>query len=266
MGKILTGVIAVFFFVLTGIAYGANVALFADTAYVDYSPGDPDSEASNLQATLESLGHTVTTFTGITTGAWTAALAGANVLAIPEQEAGAIFPDLEAGAVTAIQNFVNSGKGLIIFEDYYDFLNSVFGFSIATGSDSPPWTITTAAVGTPFEGGPASLPDLSATDDFISLPSGTQCMYESGSGCIVFVSSYGAGRIASLGWDWYNAAPVGTEDSGWVNVLGRAMTYITQTAKTAKTAIPTINEWGMIIFMVLAGLGAVYYMRRQRRA
>lgn len=27
--------------------------------------------------------------------------------------------------------------------------------------------------------------------------------------------------------------------------------------------VPTINEWGMIIFMILAGLGAVYYLRRQ---
>jgi hypothetical protein len=27
-----------------------------------------------------------------------------------------------------------------------------------------------------------------------------------------------------------------------------------------------MNEWGMIIFMVLAGLGAIYYIRRQRRA
>jgi len=28
--------------------------------------------------------------------------------------------------------------------------------------------------------------------------------------------------------------------------------------------VPTLNEWGMIIFMVLAGLGAVYYLRRRR--
>lgn len=28
--------------------------------------------------------------------------------------------------------------------------------------------------------------------------------------------------------------------------------------------VPTLTEWGMIIFMVLAGLGAMYYMRRQR--
>jgi hypothetical protein len=29
------------------------------------------------------------------------------------------------------------------------------------------------------------------------------------------------------------------------------------------TAIPTMNEWGMIIFLVLAGIGSVYYLRRQ---
>lgn len=30
------------------------------------------------------------------------------------------------------------------------------------------------------------------------------------------------------------------------------------------TPIPTMNEWGMIIFIALAGLGSVYYLRRQR--
>ena len=30
--------------------------------------------------------------------------------------------------------------------------------------------------------------------------------------------------------------------------------------------VPTMNEWGMIIFIVLAGLGSVFYIRRQRRA
>jgi hypothetical protein len=31
-------------------------------------------------------------------------------------------------------------------------------------------------------------------------------------------------------------------------------------------AIPTLNEWGMIVFMICAGFGAVCYLRRQRRA
>jgi len=30
-------------------------------------------------------------------------------------------------------------------------------------------------------------------------------------------------------------------------------------------SIPTITEWGMIIFMVIAGIGSVYYLRRRRR-
>jgi hypothetical protein len=32
------------------------------------------------------------------------------------------------------------------------------------------------------------------------------------------------------------------------------------------SGIPTLTEWGMIIFTILAGLGAVYYLRRQKRA
>ena len=30
--------------------------------------------------------------------------------------------------------------------------------------------------------------------------------------------------------------------------------------------IPTMTEWGMIIFTMVAGLGAVYYLRRQKTA
>jgi|APFre7841882724_1041349.scaffolds.fasta_scaffold63826_2 hypothetical protein len=31
------------------------------------------------------------------------------------------------------------------------------------------------------------------------------------------------------------------------------------------TAIPSLNEWGMIIFVTLAGLGAIYFIRRNKR-
>jgi hypothetical protein len=31
-------------------------------------------------------------------------------------------------------------------------------------------------------------------------------------------------------------------------------------------SVPTMTEWGMIIFIALAGLGSVYYLRRQKRA
>ena len=36
--------------------------------------------------------------------------------------------------------------------------------------------------------------------------------------------------------------------------------------ENAPAAIPTMNEWGMIIFAILAGLGAAFYLRRQKTA
>jgi len=35
---------------------------------------------------------------------------------------------------------------------------------------------------------------------------------------------------------------------------------------SVSVSVPTMNEWGMIIFVVLAGLGSVYYMRKLKRA
>ena len=36
-------------------------------------------------------------------------------------------------------------------------------------------------------------------------------------------------------------------------------------AALSSVTVPTMTEWGMIIFMVLAGLGSVYYLGRHRR-
>jgi|WetSurMetagenome_2_1015567.scaffolds.fasta_scaffold145075_2 hypothetical protein len=42
--------------------------------------------------------------------------------------------------------------------------------------------------------------------------------------------------------------------------------YVDNVIVSDPTAVPTMTEWGMIIFAALAGLGAVYGMRRQKRA
>lgn len=46
---------------------------------------------------------------------------------------------------------------------------------------------------------------------------------------------------------------------------------LTNNSATAVTqvqavTVPTMNEWGMILFLVLAGFGSIYYLRRQKRA
>jgi len=36
-------------------------------------------------------------------------------------------------------------------------------------------------------------------------------------------------------------------------------------APVITTVVPTMTEWGMIIFIILAGIGSIYYLRRQRK-
>jgi hypothetical protein len=40
---------------------------------------------------------------------------------------------------------------------------------------------------------------------------------------------------------------------------------VTFTIGQRPPSIPTMTQWGMIVFMVLAGLGSVYYQRRKKR-
>ena len=63
--------------------------------------------------------------------------------------------------------------------------------------------------------------------------------------------------IAGFAWD--NANAPGTN---WSGVQHDPAIEIT----SSSTSIPTMTEWGMIIFMMLAGLVAAYYLRRQRRS
>ena len=60
--------------------------------------------------------------------------------------------------------------------------------------------------------------------------------------------------------DAYKAGPIFvTAEVADVLVYGVA-------ADQDPASVPTMNEWGMIIFMALAGLGAVFYLRRSKRA
>jgi hypothetical protein len=57
-------------------------------------------------------------------------------------------------------------------------------------------------------------------------------------------------------------------DNDWpLGVIpGDRSTWAKLQANNGITSVPTLTEWGMIVFMILAGLGAVYYLRRQRRS
>ena len=209
---------------------GSNitVAVFDDPVYVDTS-GGTGAESDNVQATLASLGFTVNTFTGTTGTDWSTGLAGANVVLVPELENGNLASALDAAAITALQNYVSNGGGLLVHGSggfSALLLNTVFGYSLSgSAAANTPFGQTGATTGTEFADDALSLPDnsLSYAYDTASLPAGASSMYESGGETVVALMEEGSGEIAFLGWDWNNAAPVGTQDNGWVQVLESAV-------------------------------------------
>jgi len=214
--------------ILAAAAPAAEVVVFDNPSYVD-SGNSSSSESDNVQASLVALGHTVTTFTGITDGDFTAALAGKDVLVIPETENGNLAPALSPAARAVIANFVAAGGGLVKHghrTSDEDVLDAVFGFSISTATTSTTTSsLTAAAAGTAFAGGPATLPANNATSALVtaSLPPGALAIYESAHGATVARMNHGSGRIVFLAWDWFDAAPVGSQDGGWLSALEAAV-------------------------------------------
>jgi hypothetical protein len=245
-----------------GAANAANVALFADTTYVDYNVGNSSSEASNMQAALASVGNAVTPFVGTDVGSWTTALAGKQVLVIPEQEKGpSLGGALPPATITAIDTFVTGGGTLIVAEDYRtpSFVNAVFGFSVVEAGGGVGTLNAANAAGTRFAGGPPTLPVNNATNSNVtaSLPAGAKCIYDAGANCTVWQVAHGAGLIVYLAWDFYNQAPVGTQDGGWNNVLFAAA------GPTVQAVVPTLGEYALAaLALVLAAAGGLMLRRR----
>ncbi|MEW6359822.1 MAG: Ig-like domain-containing protein [Planctomycetota bacterium] len=209
------------------------------------------AESDTVQATLASLGHTVNTFTGITASDFATALSGAEMLLIPEQEVADLAPALSADARTTIAGYVSGGGGLIVHGGGGSsafFLNTVFGFSVSLVGSSTSSTLTGAATGTAFAGGPATIPRNSAVTALTpaSLPGGSSSIYVDGTNASVALMAYGAGEIVFLGWDWYVAVPLGSQDGGWVTVLDNAVTEVTSgPANVAPSIGGTVADQGV---------------------
>ncbi|WP_263834095.1 Ig-like domain-containing protein, partial [Sulfurospirillum oryzae] len=210
-----------------------SIAVFDNSKYVDSSNGYW-AESDNIQATLTSQGHSVSAFTDESSAGFKTALANASVLIMPEEENGS-YTNLSAGAKETIHDFVNDGGTLIINSAYvnYDtaFLNQMFGWSLSDSgifySDGGhPFSKTSDAIGTRYEGAPSSLPDNDGTYTIAtsSLPEGALNLYADGNGhTAMFSITVGSGTVVFLAYDWYNAAPVGDYDGGWLDILNLAV-------------------------------------------
>lgn len=210
-----------------------KIFILINDTYVDYLAEGSESgnEPNNIMAYLDANAIAYETFIDISESGWDDifVLGKAGYVIIPELEINDILPDLTSGAKNKINNFVSSGGKLLMFApdngDVVPFLNDIFSFSIISGGEggiSEPISLTVAGSAL-FPSESATIPSLSDTSflDTSTLPAESVTIYE-GSGpnqSVVTMIPYGSGKIYVLGWDWYDAAPIGAEDGGWLNLL-----------------------------------------------
>ena len=234
-------------------------ALSADAATVaiEVNDYDPSSEHDALTSTLTNLGHTVVDVTTVDEA----------------QNAGACTIISYAGGDTLdsadLESWVNGGKGLIQIGDWTNYFSTTWESAQATITVNITNPSHPLAQGLPSSWSGHGYFYNALPPGFLAYSNGSLTgeteigtlqstvvrnygisAYDSGTGRAVFLGlnvygpSAGANDLAllqnSIDWSCGGSPPVST------------------------TRIPTMNEWGLIIFAVLTGLGATYYLRRQK--
>jgi hypothetical protein len=226
------------------------IAVFDNPLFVD-TDDSIGSESDNLQASLAELSppRRASAVTDIDPAGLAAALSGREVLVIPELEIGDLAASLVPEAVAVLQSFVANGGGLVIHGSFYapSLLSTVFGFSVTQVYDAASAQRQAAAGGTACAAGPLELPWNDGTSFAVvgSLPPGALTLYGqettpgAPAGAVVLIP-YGAGHIAFLGWDWFDAVPRGSQDGGWLEVLDCVLEELTPNPCDAETLSGTL--------------------------
>ena len=209
-----------------------SATVLINTTYIDYDPDfvDEEAEGSNIISSLLEYGVDVKTFTDITAEGIAAALVDVDLILIPETEKEPLIFSTEAA--TILRNFVSNGGTLVSmnftsFGEPTIYLNQIFTWSLSltegSGSDI---NKTVNANSSGFTDCVSTLPYNDDVSGFAeeSLPAGSITIYKSSDSVYVVLMPYDQGTVIFLGWDWYNAEPIGSVDGGWLQVLYTAMT------------------------------------------
>jgi hypothetical protein len=90
-----------------------------------------------------------------------------------------------------------------------------------------------------FQQGPSSITYDFLTIGLSGLPGNARSIYQEleGGDPVVAWIPFGSGTVVALGWDWYDAIPRGSQDGGWLDVLGRAVQGEARAVSTRTVAV-----------------------------
>jgi hypothetical protein len=210
---------------LTVLSADAVVAVFDDPLYVDTSTTTPYAESDNVQASLANRGFPVVPFTDLIDAA-----GSYKTILIPEQENRDLASDLTGAERGALSNFVFEGGTLVIHGTYTtaseSLINALFGYSVQENNNGGSvFQRSAAAAGTEFADDPVTLLDNNATMVLLpgSLPANAISIYTNFYGSTVVIFEIGSGALVYLGWDWFDAYPLGVQNGNWLPVLESAV-------------------------------------------
>jgi hypothetical protein len=209
-------------------AEAARIAVFDNPAYVDTSSRNEQAESDSIQASLTWLGHRVSPFEATEAAAMQSAIGAASVVVIPELENRDLAAALSEAALGVLRTFVLRGGDLLVHgtsdQRASNLLNTLFGWKVTSGTVGNA-TIGPDAPGTPFAGAPSRINANQRTRglDLANLPDDAEILYVNRTRAPVVLFRQGTGRVLYLGWDWYQAVPLGDADGGWLRLLVAAI-------------------------------------------
>ena len=153
----------------------------------------------------------------------------------------AFFP---VASRTVFKDWVSNGGIMVMTgtadSNDVDFLNLIFNWDLSEKTGSTWSKNTTNTAGTPFESGPSSLGNPSATSSIGkgSVPNFTT-MYGVDSNAVVATIQYGSGTVIYLGYDYYNTGPgCPAYNTDWVQkLIPYALDYASELAGGAVSNI-----------------------------
>jgi hypothetical protein len=192
----------------------------------DFDIENTSSESSNLMFALQEVGFPLDTTSAMDSTSIAALIAGKDIVFLPE-----VTPTFDAGTAAILKQFVDIGGTLVLVGGYrhLDWVNAAFALHLVdadSGWNEISMMPRVAANGTPFAIGPDSIMSNDGGSTLVadSLPGNAKIAYYgtegSTDGSVVVIPS-GSGRLVYFGWDWYDGAPFGTQNDGWLELLER---------------------------------------------